>query len=150
MVPSRPASPVVVAAILAVLPAFPLPGAVPTPTPRSGPLVRNVDVTVTNLDVVVTDRKGNRIRGLTREDFEVYEDGVLQPLTNFYAVDGGRVVFFGDEAIPGVDPPAAPAPAPVPAPSPIATPAPAPADPAVAPLPVPGTRIVIFIDNLSL
>ncbi len=112
--------------------------------------MRNVDVTVTNLDVVVTDRKGNRIRGLTREDFEVYEDGVLQPLTNFYAVDGGRVVFFGDEAIPGVDPPAAPAPAPVPAPSPIATPAPAPADPAVAPLPVPRTRIVIFIDNLSL
>lgn len=150
MVPSRLTSSVVVAAILAVLPAFPLPGAVPTPTPRSGPLVRNVDVTVTNLDVVVTDRKGNRIRGLTRADFEVYEDGVLQPLTNFYAVDGGKVVFFGDEAIPGVDPPAAPAPAPVPAPSPIATPAPAPADPAVAPLPVPRTRIVIFIDNLSL
>lgn len=150
MVPSRLASHAVVAAILAVLPAFPLPGAVPTPTPRSGPLVRNVDVTVTNLDVVVTDRKGNRIRGLTRADFEVYEDGVLQPLTNFYAVDGGKVVFFGDEAIPGVDPPAAPAPAPVPAPSPIATPAPAPADPAVAPLPVPRTRIVIFIDNLSL
>jgi VWFA-related protein len=147
---SRPSPSSAAAAILAVLPALVLSAAVPTPTPRSGPLVRNVDVTVTNLDVVVTDRKGNRVRGLTKDDFNVYEDGVLQPLTNFYAVDGGKVVFFGDEPIPGVDPEPSPTPRPITTATPVPTPVPEPADPAVAPLPVPRTRIVIFIDNLSL
>ncbi len=150
MVLSRLSPPALVAALLAVLPAVAL-SAVPqgpAPTPRPGPLVRNVDVTVTNIDVVVTDSKGNRVRNLTKEDFDIFEDGMLQPLTNFYAVDGGKVVFFGDEAVAG----GAPAPATIPAATPSATPEPAraPVDPAIAPLPVPRTRIVIFIDNLSL
>ena len=114
----------------------------PAATPRPGLVVRNVDVTVPNIDVVVTDSKGNRVRGLTTEDFEVYEEGMLQPLTNFYAVDGGRVVYFGDEAVPAEVPATTQAAAPAPTPAPV--------DPAVAPLPVPRTRIVIFIDNLSL
>jgi len=96
----------------------------------------------------VTDSKGNRIRGLTKEDFDVFEDGMLQPLTNFYAVDGGKVVFFGDEPVLGTAPTPATPPAAAPAVAP--EPAPEPADPAVAPLPVPRTKIVIFIDNLSL
>lgn len=150
MVLSRPSPPAVVTALLAALPALVLSAApqVPGPTPRPGPLVRNVDVTVTNIDVVVTDSKGNRVRNLAKEDFDVYEDGKLQPLTNFYAVDGGKVVYFGNEAVPGD----APAPAPLPASTPVPAPEPAlePVDPAVAPLPVPRTRIVIFIDNLSL
>ena len=150
MVFSRPSPPAVATALLAVLPALVLSAAPqgPAPTPRPGPLVRNVDVTVTNIDVVVTDSKGNRIRGLTKGDFDVFEDGQLQPLTNFYAVDGGRVVYFGDEPVPGEAPTAATPPAAAPAVVP--QPAPEPADPAVAPLPVPRTRIVIFIDNLSL
>ncbi len=150
MVSSRLSLSVVASALLAALPAVALSAAPqgPAPTPRPGPIVRNVDVTVTNIDVVVTDSKRNRVRGLTKEDFEVYEDGMLQPLTNFYAVDGGRVVFFGDEPVSGE----APVPAATPADNPAAAPAPAlePVEPAVAPLPVPRTRIVIFIDNLSL
>ena len=73
---------------------------------------------------------------------------MLQPLTNFYAVDGGKVVFFGDEAVPGEAP--APAPSRRRRPPRLPSPPGAPVDPAVAPLPVPRTRIVIFIDNLSL
>ncbi len=149
MVFSRPSPLAVATALLAALPALALPAApqVPGPTPRPGPLVRNVDVTVTNIDVVVTDSKGNRVRNLTKDDFDVYEDGVLQPLTNFYAVDGGKVVFFGGEAVPGE----ASAPAPLPVATAVPVPEPVePVDPAVAPLPVPRTRIVIFIDNLSL
>ncbi len=151
MVLSRPSPFAAAVALALVLPALsfaaapPLP--TPGPTPRPGPLVRNVDVTVTNIDVVVTDNKGNRVKGLTKEDFEVYEDGMLQPLTNFFAVDGGKVVFFGDEAVPGAAPVAAAAPAATPAATPAA---PEPSEPAAAPLPVPRTRIVIFIDNLSL
>ncbi|HQN08431.1 MAG TPA: VWA domain-containing protein [Thermoanaerobaculia bacterium] len=145
MVLSRPFASIVALTLAAIL-VSPAVAAGPQ-EPPSGlpPLVRNVDVTVTNIDVVVTDKKGNRIRGLKRDDFEVYEDGQLQPLTNFFAVDGGKVVYFGDEAVPGT---ASPAPAPAPAPAPEATPAPA--EPAAAPLPVPKTKIVIFIDNLSL
>jgi VWFA-related protein len=58
-------------------------------------LGETIDVSIVNVDVVVTDRKGERVRGLSREDFEIYEDGVLQPVTNFaeYAAapEAGRV-----------------------------------------------------------
>ena len=47
-----------------------------------------VEVTVTNIDVVVTDGKGNRIKDLKPENFEIYEEGILQRLTNFYEVKG--------------------------------------------------------------
>jgi VWFA-related protein len=45
-----------------------------------------IEVRVTNIDVVVTDRSGKRVTGLTRDDFEVYENGKARELTNFYEV----------------------------------------------------------------
>ena len=36
-----------------------------------------------NLDVIVNDRDGKRILELNKEDFEIYEDGVLQEITRF-------------------------------------------------------------------
>lgn len=50
-----------------------------------------VEVIVTNVDVVVTDKAGKRITGLKPENFEIYEDGLLQKLTNFYEVKGMEV-----------------------------------------------------------
>lgn len=50
-----------------------------------------VEVIVTNVHVVVTDKKGKRITGLKPENFEIYEDGLLQKLTNFYEVKGMEV-----------------------------------------------------------
>lgn len=50
-----------------------------------------VEVIVTNVSVVVTDKNGKRITGLRPENFEIYEDGVLQTLTNFYEVMGMEV-----------------------------------------------------------
>lgn len=47
-------------------------------------LVETIEVHVVNVDVVVTDRDGNRVRGLTRDDFELYEDKRPQTITNFY------------------------------------------------------------------
>jgi VWFA-related protein len=39
------------------------------------------------VDVVVTDDRGRPVRGLTREDFVVHEDGAAQPLTFFESID---------------------------------------------------------------
>ena len=47
---------------------------------------------MTNVEVFVTDSKGNRVSGLTRDDFELRQDGVPQKITNFYAVSGGKVL----------------------------------------------------------
>jgi VWFA-related protein len=46
-------------------------------------LGETIEVAIVNVDVVVTDGDGKRVRGLTRDDFEIYEDGTLQPLTHF-------------------------------------------------------------------
>ncbi|HEX6201834.1 MAG TPA: VWA domain-containing protein, partial [Thermoanaerobaculia bacterium] len=49
-----------------------------------------VDVDVVNVDVYVTDRRGEPVTGLTAGDFEVFEDGRPMEITNFYAVADGR------------------------------------------------------------
>lgn len=49
-------------------------------------LTEKIDVSLVNVDVTVTAH-GAPARGLTRDDFQVFEDGILQPLTNFYAVE---------------------------------------------------------------
>ncbi|MCP4658528.1 MAG: VWA domain-containing protein [bacterium] len=55
-------------------------------TPVSS-FVDRVDVEVVNVEVFVTDQDGRRVTGLTREDFELYEDGRPVELTNFYAAE---------------------------------------------------------------
>lgn len=90
-------------------------------------LVESVDVHVINIDVVVTDKKGNRVTGLKKDDFELYENGLLKPLSNFYEVTA--------------EPKAA-----------TATTAPAPAA-TTAREEIPDNqkrRIIFYIDNLSL
>jgi VWFA-related protein len=49
-----------------------------------------VDVNVVNVEVFVTDQDGRRATGLTRDDFEVYEDGKRVAITNFYAMVGAE------------------------------------------------------------
>jgi VWFA-related protein len=48
--------------------------------PPSG---ETIDVSLVNVDVFVTDRNGQRVTGLTAEDFEIRENGRVQPITNF-------------------------------------------------------------------
>lgn len=47
-----------------------------------------IEVSLVNLEVVVTDRKGKSVPGLRREDFQVLEDGKPVEITNFYAETG--------------------------------------------------------------
>ena len=71
-----------------------------------GPVTERVEVSVTNIDVIVTDSKGNRVPDLTRDDFEVFQDGVPQVISNFYAVSGGKVLLEDGKTVP-LDSPAA-------------------------------------------
>ena len=71
---------------LAVLSAVVLMPAGPALTPETSQGDRfqfNVGVAAVNLNVVVTDKNGRFIPGLTEADFEVYEDTVLQELSFF-------------------------------------------------------------------
>jgi len=54
------------------------------------PLVEKIDVSVVNVDVTVTDRHGQPVRNLTRDDFEIIEDGKPQPISNFYVVENAE------------------------------------------------------------
>lgn len=47
------------------------------------PASETIDVSIINLDVFVTDKKGNRVYGLTADDFEIRENGKPQPISNF-------------------------------------------------------------------
>lgn len=49
--------------------------------------VERVDVEIINVEVFVTDSDGNRVRGLTVDDFELFEDGQPVEISNFYATE---------------------------------------------------------------
>ncbi|HEX2644374.1 MAG TPA: VWA domain-containing protein [Thermoanaerobaculia bacterium] len=51
------------------------------------PFFGSVDVNVVNVEVFVTDKAGRFVPGLTRDDFEIFEDGKPVELTNFYVAD---------------------------------------------------------------
>ncbi len=87
----------------------------------------SIEVSVVNLDVFVTDKKGQPVTGLRKEDFEVLEDGKPVEISNFYAESRGSA------------PVAAPAPA---GPGPVAA---APERPVSQRL-----RLVVFVDDVNL
>ena len=64
-----------------------------------------VEVTVTNVSVVVTDKDGNRVTGLKPENFEIYEDNLRMRLTNFYEVKSLEVYVPPSEPEKEVPPP---------------------------------------------
>lgn len=98
------------------------------------PISESIEVRVVNIDVVVRDRAGKAVTGLTKDDFELYENNKKQEITNLYEVRA----------------PGAPAPAGQPAASGASTPTtPAPA-PNGSPVEFRPRSIVMFIDNYSL
>jgi VWFA-related protein len=52
------------------------------------PAHEQIEVSVVNVDVAVFGKDGRAVAGLTRDQFEVLEDGQLQVLTNFYEARG--------------------------------------------------------------
>jgi VWFA-related protein len=98
------------------------------------PYIETFEVRLHNLDVVVTEAKGNPVRGLTIEDFIVTEDGAPQRITNYsvYDVSSSTVSL---KAGAGSQP----------------TPPDTPEDiPGGADVPPPPRRFVFFIDDLPV
>src|SRR2546421_13090385 len=58
----------------------------PGPPPPQQPTFK-VRVDYVEVDVVVTDRQGNLVRDLKKEDFQVLEDGKTQAINTFTQVD---------------------------------------------------------------
>ena len=58
-------------------------------SPSSAPQVPTfkTGVEYVEVDAVVTDPQGNVVADLTKDDFEIFEDGVRQLVTTFSAVD---------------------------------------------------------------
>jgi VWFA-related protein len=68
-----------------------------------------IDVRVVNVEAVVTDKRGNRIQGLTAADFRLLVDGKEVPIDYFTEVVGGEMASFPtEEGEPAPAPAAAP------------------------------------------
>ena len=66
-----------------------------------------VDVRVVNIEVVVTDRKGDRVHGLRASEFELLVDGEQTPIDYFTEIRGGFALDKGEgdvAAVPSLDP----------------------------------------------
>ena len=62
-----------------------------------------IDVRVVNLEVVVTDRSGARVRGLAPEDFELFVDGQETSIDHFTEVFAGEARPGLHAAVPGLE-----------------------------------------------
>lgn len=51
---------------------------------ESQPYAESIEVRVVNVEVVVTDGENRHVRNLTADDFELFENGRPQAITNFY------------------------------------------------------------------
>jgi len=92
----------------------------------------SIEVRVVNVDVVVRDRAGKPVTGLTKADFEIYENGQKREISNLYEVRA----------------PAAPAASSAKTPTP-AEPSAPPAE-SETPVEIRPRNIVMFVDNYSL
>ena len=98
-----------------------LPPALPPALPAAPSFGERIDVRVVNVEAVVTDREGGRVRGLTAADFRLLVDDKEMPISYFTEIADGKA--------------AAPAPGAPPTASPLA------AGETV------GTSYLVFVDN---
>jgi VWFA-related protein len=97
MEPRRSLPPAVLALLLTTsVAAVPVSGQEPSPSVDVPDLFGEViDVRVVNIEVVVTDAAGTRVRGLAPEDFELIVDGRTVPIDYFTEVFGGEAIAAG-------------------------------------------------------
>jgi VWFA-related protein len=83
--------------------AFPTAQTPSSPSRQQEPPTFSVQVALVTTDVLVRDRDDHFVPDLTKDDFEIYEDGVKQDISTMTVVHGGRVTNV-------LTPPPAPAP----------------------------------------
>ncbi len=110
-------------ALLAALPAAAV--AQDPPQPPEASFGELIEVRVVNVEVVVTDRDGNRVSGLGAGDFALTVDGQKAPIEYFTEVVGGEAVAPGAAGVAG----------------------PVPGLPTLAPGEAVGTSYLVFIDD---
>jgi VWFA-related protein len=74
--------------LIAALTAGPLAAQQKNPPVETPKLTESIDVRVIGVDVVVTDKKGKPVTGLTKDDFRIFENGIEKPISNFYEIEG--------------------------------------------------------------
>jgi VWFA-related protein len=79
-----------------------------SPVAEPQKLTESIEIRVINVDVVVTDRKGNPITGLTKDDFVLLENGQVKPISNFYEVNTPHARMVASAAAPAEAATAAP------------------------------------------
>src|SRR5258706_13909135 len=62
-----------------------------TPKPREPVETIRVRTAAVQTDVIVTDKTGKRIKGLTAADFAVLDEGKQQTIDYFAAIEGDRI-----------------------------------------------------------
>jgi len=72
--------------------ALPLCASAQTPTPTPDDDVVKISTNLIQIDVTVTDKKGNIVKDLKPEDFEIFENGEKQEITNFSFVSNLKTV----------------------------------------------------------
>jgi VWFA-related protein len=97
-------------------------------SPAQENVSESIEVHVVNVDVVVRDRAGKPVTGLTKADFEIYENGQKREITNLYEVNAAPVSVSITAKAP-------------------AEPAPPASEP---PVEIRPRNIVMFVDNYSM
>lgn len=85
--------------LMATLPAWSQPPPTAAQEPQAQIAVR---VELVNLDVTVTDARGNYVRNLTRGSFRVLDEGQPQPITHFTSIEAPAQVLLLVETSPAV------------------------------------------------
>jgi VWFA-related protein len=70
----------------------------PAANPPQSVFGEQIDVRVVNVEVVVTDKQGNRVAGFTPEDFRLKVDGKVVPIEYFNEVRGGSAIALAESA----------------------------------------------------
>jgi VWFA-related protein len=87
-------------AIALSLAALALPGLAQQQQPQQQPFGEQIDVNAVLLDVIVTDRRGNQMLGLDKNDFVVKENGVEQPVDSVDYFTNRRLLTAREETAP--------------------------------------------------
>jgi VWFA-related protein len=67
-------------------------GQAPKPTPPSDDDVVKISTTLIQIDVTVTDKKGNVVKDLKPSEIEIYENGEKQDISNFSFIENAKTV----------------------------------------------------------